>query len=200
MLTRDRVLPMTFYYVVGTDRVYYNQTSATNGKRGMIKALSIRDACANVTSPPSFHTRIGFVRASVGFTVSKIRPWNIPRNMSARNNLLLSHIKGAEVSFRSLQLNSSTPTFQQFLVCNAVCSTSIKTAITFLRFGFFVSTSDSTNRRSDDEFFELMPFKFATWFNVTNITGKYTEASRNVSPLQLHESRKTLLTTNSHFP
>lgn len=45
----------------------------------------------------------------------------------------------------------------------------------------------------------LMPFKFATWFNATNITGKYTEASRNVSPLQLHESKKTLLTSNNYF-
>lgn len=110
-----------------------------------------------------------------------------------RSNLLLLRIKAAEASFRSLQLNSSTPTFQQFLVCNAVCSTSIKPTITFLRFGFFVSTSDSTNRRLADKFFEFDAFQVATWFNATNVTRKYAEMSRNVSLLQLRESEKSLL-------
>lgn len=196
------MLPMTFYYVVGEpgriDSIIIKHSPCMG--KGMIKVSSV---CANVTLPVRF-TRTGFVRAPVQDLLDLLCRYSlwvqdIRRNMRARNNLLLSRIKGAEVSFRSLQLNSSTPTFQQFLVCNAVCSISIKPAITFLRFGFFVSTSDSTNRRSDDEFFELMPFKFATWFNTTNITGKYTEASRNVSPLQLHESKKTFLTTNSYF-
>lgn len=85
--------------------------------------------------------------------------WRYLPKQEARSNLLLLRIKAAEASFRSPQLNSSTPTFQQFLVCNAVCSTSIKPTITFLRFGFFVSTSDSTNRRSDDKFFEFDAFQ-----------------------------------------
>jgi len=153
------MLPMTFYYVAGTARIesIIIEHCGQRWKRNDRSAVS-RETLVQTLYSPIAHTLASSAREICW--ICWLGGWSyLAKQENARQPLSFAFIKEAEVSFRSLQLNTSTPSFQQFLVCNAVCSTSIKPAITFSRFGFFVSTSDSTNRRSDDKFFEFDAFQ-----------------------------------------